>query len=74
MRAVFGILMMVLVLAVVMLVAKKQTQQSLPAPAPAASGAAAASAVPPQALPQAVGAQVEGLLQQGAARASEANP
>ncbi|WP_374436354.1 hypothetical protein [Inhella sp.] len=72
MRAVFGVVMMLVVLAVVLVLVKQQTKVLVPAPAP---GATAASAAPPaQALPQAVGKQVEGLLQQGAERASEATP
>jgi len=65
--------MLLVVLAVVLMLVKQQTQVLVPTPAPA-EAASAGAAVPPQALPQAVGQQVEGLLQQGAARASEANP
>jgi hypothetical protein len=70
MRAALSILGLVVAFAIVMFVMKKQVQQIKPA-APAASAAAAQQALP---NPQAVGQQVQGLLEQGAQRASEANP
>lgn len=67
MRAVFGILSLVVVMAVVLLLAKQQTRQLVPqGPAQAASA--------PVPAPQALGQQVQGLLEQGAQRASEAMP
>lgn len=72
MRAALSILGLVVVLAIVLLTAKKQMQQQLPA----TRGPAAASASAPDALPapRAVGQQVQGLIDQAAQRASDAQP
>lgn len=70
MRAALSILGLVVVLAIVLLSAKKQMQAQMPAARPAASAAAA----PGLPSPQAVGQQVQGLIDQAAQRASEAQP
>jgi hypothetical protein len=67
MRAAFGFLVMVLVMGSVLMLAKQQTKMLAPVQAPGAAASA-----PAQPLPQAVGQQVQGLLEQGAQRASEA--
>jgi len=68
MRAALSILGLVIVLAIVMVNIKQQAKSLAPQ---AASGASAPAAT----APQAVGQQVQGLLDQAAAqRASEANP
>lgn len=67
MRAAFGFLVMVLVMGGVLMLAKQQAKMALPAQVPGAAASA-----PAQPLPQAVGQQVQGLLEQGAQRASEA--
>ncbi|MEJ6000172.1 hypothetical protein [Paucibacter soli] len=70
MRAALSILGLVIAFAVVMFVMKKQVQQ-LNKPAPSAVAASAPGGLP---APQAVGQQVQGALELGAQRASDANP
>ena len=69
MRAIFGILGLVLVLAIVMFNAKHASQE-VRAALPAGEGSAAAST--PRAQTEAVRGQVQGLVDQAAQRASEA--
>ncbi|MBB5203832.1 hypothetical protein HNQ51_001125 [Inhella inkyongensis] len=71
MRAAFGFLVMVLVMGGVLMLAKQQAKLAAPTARPASSSA---SAAPAQTAPQAVEQQVKGLLEQGAQRASEAQP
>jgi len=69
MRAAFSLLALVIVAAIVLSLAKKQATALKPPPpgAPAASGASAALPVP-----EAVGRQVQGSIDEAARRAAEA--
>ncbi|MDN3922068.1 hypothetical protein [Roseateles violae] len=71
MRAALSILGLVIVLAIVMLMMKQQAKSLAPRPVaqPAAASEPAATN-----LPQQLRQQVDAALQQGAARASEAQP
>lgn len=75
MRALFTLIGLLVVVAIVMLTAKKQLQAVAPSVAPAAS-AAAGGTVQEQsrAIQQQVLQDVNRALQQGAARASDAQP
>ncbi|MDM4765754.1 hypothetical protein [Pelomonas sp. SE-A7] len=75
MRAVFSILGLVIVFAIVMFQMKNQAKQLVPA-RPAASQAAMAGSVSATGLPApaAVGTQVQGAIDQAAAKASAAQP
>ncbi|MEH0164703.1 hypothetical protein ABT392_14095 [Paucibacter sp. JuS9] len=75
MRAAFSILGLVIAFAVAMFVMKNQAKQLLPpVPQPVAGTSQAASSAAQLPLPAAVGAQVQGAIDQAAARASEAQP
>jgi len=76
MRAIFGVVSLLLVLAIVGLVARKQLQSvnALPAPAGVANPAGAAPQERSQQMQQRVQQDVQRALQQGAERASEAQP
>lgn len=71
MRAALSILGLVVAFAIVMVVMKKQAQQLGAARAPTAASAPASGTVP---APEAVRQQVQGLIDQAATRASEAQP
>lgn len=76
MRAALGLVGLLLVLAIVMLNAR-QAVQPLKAPVPSAAAGAEGSGSPgeaasPKARTEAIGAQVQGLVDQAAQRASEA--
>ncbi len=73
MRAALSILGLVVVLAIVMLLMKQQSKTLLPKPAAGASQAEGAAATPKN-MPEAVRQQVDAAMQQGAARASDAQP
>ena len=72
MRAALSILGLVIVLAIVMFTMKQQTKSLLPKATPAASQPGGAA--PAQNLPDSVRQQVDAAMQQGAARASDAQP
>lgn len=78
MRAAFSILGLVVAFAIVMFMMKNQAKQLVPPvgkPMAGASAAGAASAPGQLPMPAAVGAQVQGAIDQAAAaRASEAQP
>ena len=72
MRAAFGFLVIVIVMAIGLWLAKQQSQ-SLTRPLPGVEPVAGAASAPkPQNLPKAVGAQVQGALDDAARRASAA--
>jgi hypothetical protein len=72
MRAALSILGLVVVLAIVMVLVKQQSKALLP-PKPVASQPGGATAPAPN-LPESVRQQVDAAMQQGAARASDAQP
>jgi hypothetical protein len=69
MRAAFSLLALVIVAAIVLVLAKKQATALKPPPAGASAAAAGGAALP---VPQAVGRQVQGSLDDAARRAADA--
>jgi hypothetical protein len=76
MRALFGLVGLLIVVAIIAMIAKKQLQAVVPSIVPAAPAGASAQTVPEQsrAAQQKVLQDVNRALEQGAARASDSQP